>query len=131
YTNFHRGDGGGHTTYIRLLAQGLAQRHHVCVAAAPDSRLNREAKELAGVTVLDQSFPSGPQKIPAWTQAWRQLRAFIREHEIHVVHVNGSADHRLVMRAVRGLMQRPVIVFTQHNTKRLDTLGKRWRARFG
>jgi broad specificity polyphosphatase/5'/3'-nucleotidase SurE len=35
YTNFHAGDGGGHTTYILTLAAALAERHHVTVAAPP------------------------------------------------------------------------------------------------
>src|SRR5699024_7022653 len=63
--------------------------------------------------------------------AWRQLRGFIQAHNIDIVHANGSADHRLAMRAIRGMSPRPAIVFTQHNTKPLDTPGKRWRARFG
>jgi glycosyltransferase involved in cell wall biosynthesis len=44
------------------------------------------------------------------------------------VHVNGSADHRLVMSALRGMRVRPAVVLTKHNTKPLTGIGHRWRA---
>jgi glycosyltransferase involved in cell wall biosynthesis len=131
FTNFHAGDGGGHTTYVAALARGLAPRHAVSVAAPPGSRLNREARGIEGVTVLDQPFPNGLGKLPARRRARRQLAAWLRTHEVDVIHVNGSADHRLVMAAVRGLPRRPAIVLTKHNSKPMTGLGHRWRARFG
>ena len=75
YTNFHTGDGGGHTTYIRELAAALAARHEVHVAAPPGSRLNREARELPGVRVLDQPFPNGLKRWRARRRARTRDRA--------------------------------------------------------
>jgi L-malate glycosyltransferase len=131
FTNFHDGDGGGHTTYILGLAAGLAGRHAVHVAAPPGSRLNREARAIPGVAVLDQPFPNGLGRLPARAQARRQLAAYLRRERFDIVHVNGSADHRLVMSAVRGIRPRPPIVLTKHNSKPMTGLGHAWRSRFG
>lgn len=131
FTNFHAGDGGGHTTYVLALARGLASRHAIHVAAPPGSRLNREARAVPGVTVLDQPFPNGLGKLAARRRALRHLAGWLRDHEVDLIHVNGSADHRLVMAAVRGLRRRPAIVLTKHNSKPMTGLGHAWRARFG
>ena len=131
FTNFHDGDGGGHTTYLVSLAQGLAGRHEVHVAAPAGSRLNREARALAGVRVLDQPFPNGLRRLRARRVAREQLAAYVRSHGFDIVHVNGSADHRLVISALRGLRPRPAIVLTKHNSKPLTGIGHWWRSRVG
>jgi glycosyltransferase involved in cell wall biosynthesis len=128
-TNFHEGDGGGHTTYLMALAQGLGARHQIHVAAPPGSRLHREASSLAGVRVLAQPFPNGASKLFASLRARRQLRDYLRRHAFDIVHVNGSADHRLVLSASRGLVRRPKIVFTKHNSKPAAGFTHRLRAK--
>ncbi|GAB3099697.1 glycosyltransferase family 4 protein [Lysobacter terrae] len=129
YTNFHDGDGGGHTTYIVALARALAARHEVHVAAPASSRLWREASALPGVHAVAQEFPNGLKKIIARQRARRALARLLREQRYDVVHVNGSADHRLVLSALRGLRERPRIVWTKHNSKPMRGLGHAWRAR--
>jgi len=128
-TNFHEGDGGGHTTYLMALARGLRARHEVHVAAPPTSRLYREASALEGVRAVAQPFPNGFSKLLAALRARRQLRDDLRRHAFDIVHVNGSADHRLVLSACRGLAQRPRIVFTKHNSKPATGLTHALRAR--
>ncbi|ULU26267.1 glycosyltransferase family 4 protein [Dyella terrae] len=127
YTNFHGGDGGGHTTYIRELAAALASRHEVHVAAPPGSRLNREAHALPGVFVLDQPFPNGLNKWKARRRARAQLAAYLRKQNFDIVHVNGSADHRLVLSAMPA--KRPALVWTKHNSKPVRGIGNAMRAR--
>lgn len=129
YTNFHGGDGGGHTTYILALARVLATRHEVHVAAPPGSRLLREAGAIAGVTAMAQPFPNGLGQWPRRAAALRALRAHLRAHAFDVVHVNGSADHRLVLAALRGLRSRPRVVLTKHNSKSMRSIGHALRAR--
>lgn len=129
YTNFHDGDGGGHTTYIRTLASALAGRHEVHVAAPPGSRLVQEARTLDGVQVWDQPFPNGLNRWSARRRAKAQLRARLSGQEFDIVHVNGSADHRLVLSAMRHLARKPRIVLTKHNSKPMNGLGHWWRAR--
>lgn len=131
YTNFHSGSGGGHTTYIRELAKGLANDHEVHVAAPAGSRLLAEAQALPEVHAFAQEFPNGLKKLAARRHARRRLHDYLLAHAFDVVHVNGSADHRLVISARRGLPVRPHIVLTKHNTKPLTGLQHWWRARFG
>lgn len=128
-TNFHEGDGGGHTTYLMALARGLGARHEIHVAAPPSSRLHREASSLEGVRALAQPFPNGVSKLVANLRARRQLREYLRRHAFDIVHVNGSADHRLVLSASRGLPRRPKIVFTKHNSKPATGFTHRLRAK--
>jgi len=128
-TNFHETDGGGHTTYVLSLAGGLATRHEVTVAAPPGSRLQREASLLAGVAVLAQPFPHALNEWFARRRALRQLSAWFDAHPVDVVQVAGSADHRLVLAALRGRRSRPLVVFVRHNSKPLRGFGHRWRAR--
>jgi glycosyltransferase involved in cell wall biosynthesis len=131
FTNFHDGDGGGHTTYVMTLARALAARHEVHVAAPPASRLYREATAVSGLTAWAQPFPNGLRKLSARRRARRQLSDVLRKNDFDLVHVNGSADHRLVMAAMRGLPCRPRIVLTKHNSKAMTGLGHAWRARRG
>ncbi|TXH77346.1 MAG: glycosyltransferase family 1 protein, partial [Lysobacteraceae bacterium] len=128
-TNFHDGDGGGHTTYLTILARDLAARHDVHVAAPGSSRLYRQVAALPGVHALSQPFPNGLKHLAAAQHARRGLTAYLRAQRFDIVHVNGSADHRLVLAALRGLQPRPRIVFTKHNSKALGGLGHWWRAR--
>ena len=131
YTNFHDGDGGGHTTYILALACGLGGRHRIHVAAPPRSRLLAGARALEGVVAVPQPFPNGLRRLAARRRARAHLRELLRDERFDLVHVNGSADHRLVLSALRGLPERPRIVFTKHNSKPVSGLGAWWRARHG
>jgi len=131
FTNFHAGDGGGHTTYIIGLARGLAPRHAVFVAAPPGSRLHREAGTIDGVTVIDQPFPNGFRRLAERRRGRRHLVDAMRRERFDIVHVNGSADHRLAMSARRASGTRPPIVLTKHNSKPMTGPGHWWRSRFG
>jgi L-malate glycosyltransferase len=129
-TNFHEGDGGGHTTYLLALARGLADvGHEVHVAAPASSRLYRETARMDGVIVLAQPFPNGLAQLAAAAHARRQLRDYLRRHAFDIVHVNGSTDHRMALSAIRGLPRAPKLVFTKHNSKPAQGLTHRWRAR--
>ncbi|AVC42496.1 glycosyltransferase family 4 protein [Achromobacter ruhlandii] len=126
YTNFHQGDGGGHTTYVMSLARMLGGRADVTVAAPRGSRLLDEVAALPGVHTVALQFKGPPAS--QW-RTLRTLRALLREQAYDVVHVNGSADHRLCMLAVAGMGQgRPFMVYTQHNGRHPRSLGTRLRA---
>ena len=128
-TNFHDGDGGGHTTYLTSLARGLAPHHRLCVAAPDGSRLLREARGIPGVTALAQAFPNGLGRLRAIRRARAALAAHLRAEAYDLIHVNGSADHRLVLAALSGLSPRPALVLTKHNSKPVQGIGHWWRAR--
>lgn len=129
YTNFHQGDGGGHTTYVMSLTRALCHKSQVTVAAPRGSRLLAEAGALAGVAAIDLEFKGSPLQ---QFNALRRLRALLRKEQFDVVHVNGSADHRLCMLATMGMgAKRPFMVFTQHNDRSANSLGARVRAKWG
>lgn len=128
-TNFHEGDGGGHTTYLMALARGLRGSHEIHVAAPPTSRLYREAAALDDIHAIAQPFPNGLRKFLQSFHARQQLCAYLQQHAFDIVHVNGSADHRLVLAALRGVAKRPRVVLTKHNSKPIAGIGHRWRAR--
>ncbi len=129
YTNFHDGDGGGHTTYLIALARGLRAQHEVHLALPPSSRAYRQAQAIEGVRVHAQPFPNGLKHWVAQREARKRLRTLLRTEGFDIVHVNGSADHRLVLSALRGLTPRPKLVWTKHNSKAVGGIGHWWRAR--
>ena len=130
YTNFHKSPGiGGHSIYILSLINALAARHDLTVAVPASSGLYRRAHDIGNVHVAAQDYPNRPAEL--WRAA-RRLRALMIERDIQVVHVNGSADHRLVMLARMGLGSRkPAVVFTKHNDQRIRPLSAFVRAALG
>lgn len=129
YTNFHYGDGGGHTTYLVSLARALHDRHTLYVAAPADSRLLRTVAEEGIATAVPMAFGSGLPTLPQQLAEQRALRRLVRDARIDLVHVNGARDHRFVMQGLLG-MRRPPIVLTKHNSKPTDTFGNALRARW-
>lgn len=116
-TNFHSGRGGGHVTYVIAIARALARHHTVSIATPATSTLYAQARELQGVSLVPMDFPGKINQLGSMGRAARRLRQLITQDHIDVVHVNGSADHRLVMIATAGLGRRkPRIVFTKHNS---------------
>lgn len=130
YTNFHQGSGiGGHSIYILSLAQAMADKHEIAVAVPESSGLFRRAQALPNVHVVAQSFPNRPAD--AWRAA-KRLRALLRQRRIDVVHVNGSADHRLVMLARFGMgSKKPAVVFTKHNDQPISNFSAAVRSWLG
>ncbi|ARP96529.1 glycosyltransferase [Bordetella genomosp. 13] len=128
YTNFHGGDGGGHTTYVLTLARALAGRHDVTVAAPASSRLYARASENPSLRAIPLPFSTRVGRL------WREclsLRRFLRRELFDIVHVNGSVDHRLVMLSIMGMGgKRPSVVYTKHNDLWAGSTGNLMRARF-
>lgn len=131
YTNFHAGDGGGHTTYLASLARALSPRHQLFMAAPADSRVLRVVRQEGIATPVDIAFSSGLATLGRQWADLRTLRGLIQQQGIDIVHANGARDHRVAMEAVAGLSRRPRLVFTKHNSKSSNTLGNTIRARFG
>lgn len=126
FTNFHPRNGGGHVTYIINLLKGLAGRHELTVATPASSRLFRYASELPGVRVVDMTFST---RVSSWFAPRGKLHGLLKASHFDIIHVNGSADHKLVMLALSGIRPRPRVVMTKHNEHPLDSLGHWLRAR--
>ncbi|QGZ60987.1 glycosyltransferase family 4 protein [Paraburkholderia acidisoli] len=121
-TNFHYGRGGGHDTYVGVIARGLAVRHQVYVAAPATSRLYAHVSAMPGVHALPFEFPAKLKDVRRMVPAWRALRALLERERFDVVHVNGSPDHRLLMFAMMGMKgTRPRVVWTKHNSIAIKT----------
>lgn len=61
-------------------------------------------------------YPGKLKELPDIVRNQIHLRHLLQKGRYDVIHVNGSPDHRLVARAVRGLRVRPAIVYTKHNS---------------
>lgn len=104
-------------TYVIAIAKALAQRHSISIATPSTSSLYLEAQALPHVTLVPMDFPSKINQLGSMWQAARSLRKLITHEQIDIVHVNGSADHRLVMIATARLgLRKPRIIFTKHNS---------------
>lgn len=114
-------------TYILNLARALADSHQVSIATPGSSRLYRYAKQVPSLNVIDQRYTS---RIPRMIPEVRQLRRLLIEENYDLIHVNGSADHRNVMFASRGLSKPPKVVWTKHNDHPVSSFGNYLRARW-
>ncbi|MCH1989827.1 MULTISPECIES: glycosyltransferase [Achromobacter] len=129
YTNFHVGPNvSGHAIYISRLATNLAGSHSISVAAPRGCALLRLAADIPNVSTYPIEFSSRLYRMPAPA---RKLRALLERENFDVVHVNGSADHKLVILASLFLKQRPKIVFTKHNDQPISALSARIRTWLG
>lgn len=98
YTNFHLGNGGGHTTYLNYLFNGaLSNGINVFMAAPGVSRLNKDLRKDHLDRVFDIEFPGKLKELLNMLRNANKLRNVIVEKQIDIVHVNGTPDHKVVM----------------------------------
>lgn len=123
YTNFHEGYGGGQTTYITTLAAHLSKKHQISIATPLNSDLYRVAQET-GANVVPIKFKTKFFALTEKLANLKFLRNLIQHEQFDVIHVNGSADHKLVRLALCSLRNKPKVVFTKHNSFGLKTSSK-------
>ena len=98
YTNFHPGNGGGHTTYLTYLFNGvLSQDINAFIAVPKVSKLNKDLKQNYPDKVFDLDFPGKPKEIINIIKNIKKLKNIIAKKQIDIVHVNGTPDHKVVM----------------------------------
>jgi len=98
YTNFHPGNGGGHTTYLTYLFNGMMPLGVNAFIAVPGvSKLNRDLKKNYPSRVFDVDFPGKPKEIVNTVKNIKKLKHIITKKQIDIVHVNGTPDHKVVM----------------------------------
>ncbi|WP_330218533.1 glycosyltransferase family 4 protein [Cupriavidus basilensis] len=127
-TNFHRGNGGGHDTYVMSLLGELARNHDITLAVPHTSRLFRLAGSLALVRL--QALDFSPRGL-AWLKELWVLWRLLSFGRFDIIHVNGSSDHKLVMLTRLVAVRRPCIVFTKHNDHQSRSVGNSLRAWLG
>ncbi len=128
YTNFHEGDGGGQTTYISSLCKALKNKYRVAIAAPKNSKL-QTVSEKFNIKFYPIQFKHKFFKVTSKRQQKNALKELIKTEQFDAIHVNGSADHRLVTSAIRGLKNKPKVILTKHNSFPLK-ISSKIRARF-
>jgi glycosyltransferase involved in cell wall biosynthesis len=128
-TNFHRGDGGGHTTYILALLRH--SRHHCFVACPPTSTLYHILHEEGFAGLIPVNFPGKPKDFKEIAKNIPLLKRAVVEHDIDIVHTNGSPDNRMALYVALLSRKKFKVVFTKHNVIRIKNAVSRLRlARF-
>lgn len=125
YTNFHIGYGGGHTTYILALLKNRRQNNYV--ACPPTSRLYKLLKEQNYPRLLPLTFPSRLSQLGETFTNTVTLKRFIEEHDIDIVHTNGSGDSRLALYASWFCKKKFKVIYTKHNTLKVKGFISKWR----
>ncbi|GHV52425.1 transferase [Deltaproteobacteria bacterium] len=113
YTNFHRGLGGGHTTYILSLLKN--PEHKKVVACPPTSRLYAILRDERYPLLYGLDFPSRIGELRAIVKNVRALKNIIEKEDIDIVHTNGSPDNRMALYASLFGKKTFRTVFTKHN----------------
>ena len=100
FTNFHPGDGGGHSTYLNYLFNGISGKKNglkIFIAVPKSSKLNFELRKKFNSHVFNVDFPGKPKNFIQILNNVRVLAKIIKQKKIDVVHTNGTPDHKLVM----------------------------------
>ena len=98
YTNFHPGNGGGHTTYLTYLFNGvLLQDINAFIAVPKVSKLNKDLKQNHPSRVFDIDFPGKPKEIVNIIKNIKKLKNIIIKKQVDTVHVSGTPDHKVAM----------------------------------
>ena len=125
YTNFHHEDGGGHTTYILTLLQH--SKHRTFVACPPTSMLYTTLRDQGYDGLIPMEFPGKPKHYKKIFKNALLLRRAILEHDIDIVHTNGSPDNRMALYVAPFTRKKFRVVFTKHNTIRIKNAVSRLR----
>lgn len=117
YTNFHRRDGGGHTTYILSLLK--SSEHNKFVACPPSSGLYETLRGQGYDKLIPLEFPSKLKNFSEVVRGAFALHRAIVKHKIDIVHTNGSNDNRMALYASLLTLRKFKVVYTKHNTIRI------------
>jgi glycosyltransferase involved in cell wall biosynthesis len=124
HTNFLHG-WGGQSNRILNVCQGLAERgHDVLIAAPADSELVRRAQALGLATDGSIAFERGFRPF-SLVRDIRRMRKLLARKRFDVIHTHGSQDSWVV--AFANLPKRLPVVRTKHNIFPIsDNFANRW-----
>lgn len=97
-----------HIPFIKLLQEKGYEVH----AAASSSEGRREDVERAGVTCWEAPFARSPYS-PANVQAFRQLRALLKEHHFDLIHVHTPVA-AFMGRLLAKATHQGIVLYTAH-----------------
>jgi len=95
-TNFHLGNGGGHTTYINYVQRILSSdKFEVFIGCPSSSKLYKKMIDVSP-HLIDIEFPAKLHELFNTLKNILKLKRLISENQINLVHVNGNPDHKVV-----------------------------------
>ena len=117
-TNFHPLDGGGHATYIKSLCSKSELKSLDIAIASPFGSTLYQYARTSGLLCFAVDFPGKLKEIHSILFNIFRLRRILKKHEFHIIHCNGSPDHKLVTLTLMTLLHsdRPKLVVTKHNS---------------
>ncbi|WP_342227168.1 glycosyltransferase family 4 protein [Rickettsiella endosymbiont of Rhagonycha lignosa] len=128
FCNFHTGYAGGHNTYILSLVEGLAQKNHTISVACPaSSQLYLSLDPTVARFAIDYH-----RILKKWWRNFKQLYLFkqwIAQNHFDIIHLNGSACHRVILFVYPFLKHKPKLIFTKHHALSLKS-GAKLRLRY-
>ena len=127
YTNFHKTHGGGHTVYVFSLLKYMPYK--AFVACPPTSLLYSTLSEQGFDRLIPIEFPGKPRDYKAIIKNTLALKKAIEEHDIDIVHTNGSNDNRMALYASLLCRKKFKVVFTKHNAIKIQGMISRLRLR--
>lgn len=125
YTNFHKAEGGGHTTYVLALTKNA--KHNKYVACPESSRLYKALKAQGYEKLISMTFPSKPREFMDIIKATWGLKRVIEKYDIDIIHTNGSQENRLALYASLITRKKFKVIFTKHNSYKIKGRVSQWR----
>lgn len=120
-TNFHLKDGGGHKTYIKsILKKRMGSNFCFFLAAPSSSQLFKDITKKGDIETFNVEFPTKLKELVFIIKSLFKIRKIVKENNIHIAHVNGSPDHKLV--AISKLIFRLElkIIRTKHDSFKVN-----------
>ena len=128
FCNFHQGHGGGHDTYIFNLIKDLSRKNHTISVACPiSSQLYASINQAVSRYAIDYN-----NILKKWWKNLKQIYLFkqwIDQNHFDIIHLNGSACHRVILLLYPFLKHKPKLVFTKHNALAIK-FGAKLRMRY-
>jgi L-malate glycosyltransferase len=123
FTNFHPGNGGGHTTYLDYLFNGISNRSksefNLYIGVPKSSKLNYDLRKNYPTRVFDIDFPGKPKDLVKIIKNINTLAKIIKKYNIDIIHTNGTPDHKIAMICKWLYRFKYKIIRTKHDSSNL------------
>ncbi|WP_387463157.1 hypothetical protein [Photorhabdus sp. RM323S] len=97
-TNFHTGNGGGHTTYIMNIVKYFNYNEgSLFIACPPESRLYKELSDSEFYNIFPLYFFFKIKKLKQIIETSKILSGISKKHKIDIIHTNGTSDNKIAI----------------------------------
>uniref|UniRef100_UPI0036D91C1C glycosyltransferase family 4 protein n=1 Tax=Photorhabdus sp. RM322S TaxID=3342825 RepID=UPI0036D91C1C len=124
-TNFHTGNGGGHTTYIMNIVKYFNYNEgNLFIACPPESRLYKELSNLGFDNIFSLFFFFKIKKLKQIIKTSKTLSRISKEHKIDIIHTNGASDNKIAIIAKLFFGMKSKLIYTKHNHYSVSLLSR-------